>query len=173
MKTNAKYQVIKTNHTDINSSVVSDEIIEFTGFYTHGKCPHPFRKIRYFDQKRDKQIIFLTNDLENTAQVIADIYKARWDIELFFKTIKQNLKIKRFFGTTRNAVLTQVWIAMIAYLMISFFKFLHKTRLSVQQLFRIIQVNIFERKPLKDLIQHIIHKPPGVKNELQFCLFKF
>lgn len=173
MKTNAKYQVIRTNHTDINSSVISDEIIEFTGYYTHRKCPHPFRKICYFDQKRDKQIIFLTNDLENTAQVIADIYKARWDIELFFKTIKQNLKIKRFFGTTRNAVLTQVWIAMIAYLMISFFKFLHKTRLSVQQLFRIIQVNIFERKPLKDLIQHIIYKPPGVKNDLQFCLFKF
>ena len=173
MKTNAKYQVTKTNKTDIDSPVVSDEIIEFTGYYTHQKCPHPFRKICYFDQVQNKQIIFLTNDLENTAQVIADIYKSRWDIELFFKTIKQNLKIKRFFGTTRNAVLTQVWIAMIAYLMISFYKFLHKTRLSIQQLFRIIQVNIFERKPLNDLIQHNIYKPPGLKNELQICLFKF
>jgi putative transposase len=65
-------------------------------------------------------LIFLTNDFENTAQVIADIYKARWDIELFFKTIKQNLKIKRFFGTTRNAVPTQVWIVMIAYLIHQF-----------------------------------------------------
>ena len=173
MKTNAKYQVLKSAQTDIGSPVISDEIIEFTGYYTHQKCPHYFRKICYFDQKQNKHLIFLTNDFENTAQVIADIYKARWDIELFFKTIKQNLKIKRFFGTTRNAVLTQVWIAMIAYLMISFYKFLHKTRLSVQQLFRIIQVNIFERKPLKDLIQYRIFKPPGVKNELQICLFKF
>jgi IS4 transposase len=109
---------------------------------------------RYLDQEQNIHLIFLTNDFENTAQVIADIYKSRWDIELFFKTIKQNLKIKRFFGTTRNAVLTQVWIAMMAYLMISFCKFLYKTRLSIQQLFRIIQVNIFERKPLKDLVQY-------------------
>ena len=126
MKTNAKYQVTKTNKTDIDSPVVSDEIIEFTGYYTRLKCPHPFRKICYLDQGQNKHLIFLTNDFENTAQVIADIYKSRWDIELFFKTIKQNLKIRRFFGTTRNAVLTQVWIAMIAYLMISFYKFLHK-----------------------------------------------
>jgi hypothetical protein len=173
MKTNAKHQVVKTYRTNSNSPVISDEIIEFTGYYTLKKCPHPFRKICFFDQKQNKQIIFLTNDFENTAQVIANIYKSRWDIELFFKTIKQNLKIKRFFGTTRNAVLTQVWIAMIAYLMISFYKFLYKTRLSVQQLFRIIQVNIFERKPLKDLIRYEIFKPPGLKNELQICLFKF
>ena len=173
MKTNAKYTVIRSNTTAIGSPVISDELIEFTGYYTHKKCPHAFRKICYFDQEQNKHLIFLTNDFENTAQVISDIYKSRWDIEIFFRTIKQNLKIKRFFGTTRNAVLTQVWIAMIAYLMISFYKFLHKTRFSVQQLFRIIQVNIFERKPLNDLIQHNIFKPPGIKNELQICLFKF
>jgi hypothetical protein len=173
LKTNAKYQVIKTKRTNANSSILSDEIIEFTGYYTHRKCPHHLRKIRYIDQERNKEIIFLTNDLENTAQIIADIYKARWDIELFFKTIKQNLKIKRFYGTTRNAVLTQIWIAMIAYLMISFFKFQHKTKLSIQQLFRIIQVNIFERKSLKDLVEYKVFEPPGVENLLQLCLFKF
>jgi putative transposase len=173
LKTNAKYQVIRTKRTNANSSILSDEIIEFTGYYTHRKCPHHLRKIRYIDQDRNKEIIFLTNDLENTAQIIADIYKARWDIELFFKTIKQNLKIKRFYGTTRNAVLTQIWIAMIAYLMISFFKFQHKTKLSIQQLFRIIQVNIFERKSLKDLVEYKIFEPPSVENLLQLCLFKF
>jgi putative transposase len=173
MKTNAKYQVLKADQTNSNSPVISDEIIEFTGYYTHKKCPHPFRKIQYNDKEQNKVITFLTNDLENTAQTIADIYKARWDIELFFKTIKQNLKIKRFFGTTRNAVMTQIWIAMIAYLMISFFKFLHKTKLSIQQLFRIIQLNIFERKSLKDLIVNKIIKPPGSEFERQFCLFKF
>jgi putative transposase len=173
MKTNAKYQVIETYKTNPTSPVVSDEVIEFTGYYTHKNCPHRLRKIICFDKDRNKVIAFLTNDLENMAQTIADIYKARWDIELFFKTIKQNLKIKRFFGTTRNAVMTQIWIAMIAYLMISFFKFLHKTELSIQQLFRIIQLNIFERKSLKDLIINKIIKPPGLKNELQICMFKF
>ena len=108
------------------------------------KCPHPLRKIRYFDAEQNKTLTFLSNDFENEALVIATIYKARWDIELFFKTIKQNLKIKRFFSTSRNAVLTQVWIAMIAYLMVSFFKFLHKSKKSVHRLFRIVQVNIFE-----------------------------
>jgi plasmid maintenance system killer protein len=172
MKTNAKYQVVKSYQINSNSPVLSDEIIEFVGYCTHKKCPHPLRKIHYFDKEQNKEIIFLTNDLETKAQTIAEIYKARWDIELFFKTIKQNLKIKRFFGTTRNAVLTQIWIAMIAYLMVSFFKFLYKTKLSIQQLFRVIQINIFERKSLKDLIVNKIIKPPGVKNELQICLFK-
>ena len=172
MKTNAKYQVVKSYPINSNSPVLSDEIISFVGYCTHKKCPHPLRKIHYFDKEQNKEIIFLTNDLETKAQTIADIYKARWDIELFFKTIKQNLKIKRFFGTTRNAVLTQIWIAMIAYLMVSFFKFLYKTRLSIQQLFRVIQINIFERKSLKDLIVNKNIKPPGMKNELQICLFK-
>jgi len=171
-KTNAKYQVLKTMQTNTNPSVLSDEIIQFTGFYTCQNCPHHLRRIRYFDEERRKVLTFLTNDLENAAQTIADIYKARWDIELFFKTIKQNLKIKRFYGTSQNAVMTQVWIAMIAYLMISFFKFLHHSKFSVQQLFRLIQLNIFERKSLKDLIVNKIIKPPGIKNELQFCLFK-
>jgi len=173
IKTNAKYHVLKSNQTDSDSPVKSDDIIEFSGYYTHKKCSYPLRRIQFYDKEQNKVITFLTNDLENTAQTIADIYKARWDIELFFKTIKQNLKIKRFFGTTRNAVLTQIWIAMIAYLMISFFKFLHKTKLSIQQLFRLIQLNIFERKSLKDLIVNKIIKPPGSEFKLQFCLFKF
>jgi hypothetical protein len=173
MKTNAKFQILEKYQFDPDSSVTSDEIIGFIGYYTHEKCPHPLRRIQCYDKEQNKVITFLTNDLENTAQTIADIYKARWDIELFFKTIKQNLKIKRFFGTTRNAVMTQIWIAMIAYLMISFFKFLHKADLSIQQLFRLIQVNIFERKSLKDLIVNKIIKPPGIEFELQFCLFNF
>lgn len=173
MKTNAKYKVIENKKVDSISSVLSDEVIEFTGYATHKKCPHPFRKIIYYDKEQNKEITFLSNDLENDAQIIADIYKARWDIELFFKTIKQNLKIKRFFATTKNAVLTQIWIAMIAYLMVSFFKFLHKSKLSFQQLFRIIQINLFERKTFKEMIEYKINKPPGLKNNLQICLFNF
>ncbi|MCH7681649.1 transposase [candidate division KSB1 bacterium] len=91
---------------------------------------------------------------------IADIYKARWEIELFFKTIKQNLKIKRFIGTSRNAVMTQIWIAMIAYLLTSYYKFLHKAKRSIQTIIRLIQINLFERKPLKNLFEFDTFKPP-------------
>lgn len=171
MKTNAQYRVVKRLSSHASSAILSDEIIEFTGYVTHKKCPHPFRKILYYDAEQKKVLTFLSNDFENAAQTIADIYKARWDIELFFKTIKQNLKIKRFFGTTPNAVFTQIWIAMIAYLLISFFKFMHKSKQSVQTLFRIIQVNIFERKPLKELIKNDMIKPPNQISNNQICIF--
>lgn len=173
MKTNATYKVLKTKSSNPSCPVRSDQIIEFTGYATHKKCPHPFRKIEYYSKELDKVIIFLSNDFENSAEVIADIYKARWDIELFFKTIKQNLKIKRFFGTTANAVFTQIWIAMITYLLISFFKFLHKSKYSVQTISRIIQVNIFERKDLIELLTNKFAKPPEEKTGLQICMFKF
>ena len=173
MKTNAKYRVVETLSNKDATAILSDEVIEFTGYVTHKKCPHPFRKISYYDIVKNKTIIFLSNDFDNDAQTIADIYKARWDIETFFKNIKQNLKINRFFGTSRNAVMTQVWIAMIAYLMISFYKFLHKSKQSVQTLFRIIQVNIFERKSLKDLIKNKFIKPPGKVENNQICIFRF
>jgi hypothetical protein len=173
MKTNAKYRVIETLSNKDTTAILSDEVIEFTGYVTHKKCPHPFRKISYYDIVKNKNIIFLSNDFDNDAQTIADIYKARWDIETFFKNIKQNLKINRFFGTSRNAVMTQVWIAMIAYLMISFYKFLHKSKQSVQTLFRIIQVNIFERKSLKDLIKNKFIKPPDKVENNQICIFRF
>lgn len=173
MKTNAKYRVVETLSNKDATAILSDEVIEFTGYVTHKKCPHPFRKISYYDIVKNKTIIFLSNDFDNDAQTIADIYKARWDIETFFKNIKQNLKINRFFGTSRNAVMTQVWIAMIAYLMISFYKFLHKSKLSVQTLFRIIQLNIFERKSLKDLIKNKFIKPPGKVENNQICIFRF
>ena len=104
MKTNAKYKVIESKTIKRSSPVLYDEIIEFTGYATHKKCPHPLRKICYYDKKQNKELIFLTNDLENDAQTIADIYKARWDIELFFKTVKQNVKINAMMA---NAKATQ------------------------------------------------------------------
>ncbi len=173
MKTNARYQTLETVDGPKNEAVLSDEIIQFTGYQTQKNCPHPLRKICYFDKRQNKEITFLTNDLEANAQMIADIYKARWEIELFFKTIKQNLKIKHFFGTTPNAVLTQIWIAMITYLLLSYLKFKNKSTLSIQSLARKIQVNLFERKSIKTLFSKILDKPPDRSNDLQFCLFNF
>lgn len=170
-KTNAAYRILKTRKIPKNSDVISDEVIEFTGYTTHKKYPHPLRKITYFDKAHERKLIFLTSNFTLSATKIADIYKARWEIELFFKTIKQNLKIKSFMGTSKNAVLTQIWIAMIAYLLMSYHKFILKSKYSIQQLFRLIQVNLFERKSLKELICYGGYRPPGTFKILQFSLF--
>ena len=154
LKTNAAFRVIRTVKSE-HPAVIADEIIEFTGYATHKKYPHQLRKITWRDPETQRLLIFLTNELELPAQIVADIYRARWEIELFFKTIKQNLKIKRFFGCSENAVRTQIWIAMIVYLVISFLKFMHKSTYSVQQIFRIVQINLFQRTSLIELIKGI------------------
>ena len=99
-----------------------DQTIEFTGVQTSKKCPTQLRRIGYKDAVTGKRYVFLTNNFKLSARTIADIYKARWQVELFFKWIKQNLKIKSFVGTSKNAVLTQIWIAMCVYLILAFLK---------------------------------------------------
>jgi hypothetical protein len=171
-KTNAKYVVIESLKCNIADGVLSDEIVEFTGYQTHKKYPHPIRIIKFLDFKTEKELEFLTNDMKLDALTITQIYKARWEIELFFKTIKQNLKIKRFIGNSPNAVCTQVWIALIAYLLVSYQKFMLKAKYSIQKIFKIIQVNLFERKSLEDLLTDNLVKPPDFVNKWQFCLFE-
>jgi IS4 transposase len=170
-KTNAKYTVVESLKADSTKGVISDAIVEFTGYQTHKKYPKPLRIIRFFDSESEKELEFLTNDFELDAITITEIYKARWDIELFFKTIKQNLKIKRFIGNSPNAVWIQVWIALIAYLLVSYLKFVNRINLSVQKLFQRIQVNLFERKPLNEIVQNIKYKPPNSVDNNQFALF--
>jgi len=170
-KTNAKYVVTQSRKTDSTKGIMADQIVEFTGYQTHKKYPHPLRIIRFFDSESEKELEFLTNDFDLDAMTITEIYKARWEIELFFKTIKQNLKIKRFIGNSPNAVWTQVWIALIAYLLVSYLKFIHRSNLSVQNLFQRIQVNLLERKPVNELIHNIKYKPPDKTDHNQFGLF--
>ena len=169
-KSNARFRILESQTVEPETGVLSDEIIEFTGHASKQKYPNQLRLIRYHDNQNNKTFTFLTNDFELDAKTIADIYKARWEIELFFKTVKQNLKIKRFIGTSRNAVMTQIWIAMIAYLLTSYYKFLQKAKASVQTILRLIQINLFERKPLNDLIECNLHKPPGNSGGVQ-CSF--
>ena len=168
LKKNAAFRTLSFNMPDPKNGVLTDSIIEFTGYQSHRKYPFPIRKIIYRDQETNKELVFISNDFDLDAKTIAAIYKARWDIELFFKTIKQNLKIKRFIGTSRNAVLTQIWIAMIAYLMVSFIKFSQKLKHSVQQIFRLLEINLMERKCIITMLN-----PKFVPRKIeQFCLFK-
>ena len=111
------------------------------------------RRVGYRDEATGKHYVFLTNNFKLSALTIARIYKSRWDIELFFKWIKQNLKIKSFYGTSKNAVLTQIWIAMCVYLLIALLKFQSKISISMQKILRLLQINLFEKWDLSELLR--------------------
>lgn len=110
-----------------------------------------FREVHYLDAETGITYEFLTNVLDIQAATVADLYKERWQIELFFKWIKQNLHIKGFLGTSRNAVMTQIWVVLCAYLLLAFLKFQAKLRQSMQQILRLLQLNLFERRDFKEL----------------------
>ena len=116
LKRGIKYGVVETREVNAKRGVTSDETIEFTSAKGRKQCPHRLRRIGYHDRKTGKDYVFLTTHFHLSAKTIADIYKSRWQVELFFKWIKQNLKVKSFVGTSRNAVMTQVWTAMCIYL---------------------------------------------------------
>lgn len=116
------------------------------------KYPGALRLVKFFDEKKKEEYCYLTNNFDLAASQIALIYKERWQIELFFKWIKQNLKIKSFLGTSKNAVLTQIWIAMIYYLLLAYIKFQTKFKNSLLELTRMIKETFMFRRNLIDLL---------------------
>ena len=155
-KTNATYTVIERHSILKNKGVTSDQTIKIKGQKAQD-CPIALRRIGYKDAETGKRYVFLTNNFILAAKTIADIYRARWQVELFFKWIKQNLKIKTFLGTSKNAVLTQLWIAMCVYLLLAYVKFCNQLHLSFQQILRLLQLNLFERR---DLLAFLKGDPP-------------
>jgi putative transposase len=158
LKTNAQYRVVERRAVLKNKGLTSDQMIEFTGVQVAKKCPIKLRRIGYRDPETGKHYVFLTNNFKLAARTIADIYKARWQVELFFKWIKQNLKIKSFIGTSKNAVMTQIWIALCVYLLLAFIKFQSRLTKSMQQILRLLQLNLFEKRDLMALLRG---DPPG------------
>ena len=153
LKKNAGYRVVKREKVNKQQGLTCDQTIEFTGPLTAKKCPIRLRRVGYRDSETGKHYVFLTNNFKLSARTIADIYKSRWQVELFFKWIKQNLKIKSFIGTSKNAVLTQVWIALCVYLILAFIKFQSKLGKSMQQILRLLQINLFEKRDLIALLR--------------------
>jgi len=153
LKSNAKYRIVCRRPVLKDKGLICDQTIEFTGKQTAKKCPIQLRRIAYRDAETGKRYVFLTNNFKLAAKTIADIYKARWQVELFFKWIKQNLKIKSFVGTSKNAVMTQIWIALCVYLLLAFLKFQSKLQKSTQQILRLLQLNLFEKRDLMALLR--------------------
>jgi len=153
LKTNAKYRAVSRRPVLKSKGLSCDQIIEFTGVQTAKRCSVQLRCIVYRDAETGKRYVFLTNNFKLSVRTIADIYKARWQVELFFKWIKQNLKIKSFVGTSKNAVMTQAWIALCVYLLLAFLKFQSKLQKSTQQILRVLQLNLFEKRDLMALFR--------------------
>ena len=152
LKTNTRYRVIERRTVLKTKGLNCDQTIELTGARAK-HCPIRLRRIGYKGADTGIQYTFLTHHFKLAASTIAEIYKARWQIELFFKWIKQNLKVKSFLGTSKNAVMTKIWIAMCVYLLLSDIKFLHKIQPSLQQMLRLLQLNLFERRDLLELLK--------------------
>jgi len=133
-----------------------------------GNISKPLRMVCYRDPDTGKELTFVTNADDLDAKTIAQLYKERWQIELFFKWIKGNLKIKTFLGTSRNAVLTQIWIALIVYLLLAFLKFKAKLGVSMQQMLRVLQLNLFERRDFIDLFKPPSPQPVDCRQFLPF-----
>ncbi len=125
---------------------------DYSSHIKHEKYTKKLRQVKYYAKDKEKQYIYLTNNFELSAKQIADIYKDRWQIELFFKWIKQNLKIKTFLGTSKNAVMTQLWIAMIYYLLLAYIKHQTNFKKSLLKLTRMIREALLLRRDLIDLL---------------------
>lgn len=155
LKTDARYRVVSRRSVLKKKGLTCDQSIEFTSSQTAMKCPIQMRRIGFRDADTGKHYVFLSNNFKLSAKTIADIYKARWQVELFFKWIKQNLKIKAFIGNTDNAVMTQVFVALCVYLILAYLKFQSRIGHSLQQMSRLIHLNLFARRDLIELF-----KPP-------------
>ena len=148
MKENALYEVVGEKNVPKNRNILRDELIEFKDSNAREKCPYPLRRIEVFDPEKKEVLVFLTNNLDLGATTIASIYKDRWQIELFFKALKQNLKIKTFVGTSPNAVKTQIWTALIAILILRFLQLRSKFNWSLSNLVALLRMNLFTHRDL-------------------------
>jgi hypothetical protein len=151
-----------------NSGVISDQTIVFTGFYAQRDFPSALRRVRFTDQATTRTLVFLTNNFTLPALVIAQLYRCRWQVELFFKWIKQHLRIKRFFGTSENAVKSQIWIAVSVYVLVAIVKKRLQLKPSLFQLLQVLSLTMFERTPLDQLLSFSTtdQEMPNAPNQL-------
>ncbi len=151
-KRNATYRVVNRKSVNKRQGLTSDQTIMLAGIKA-SDCPHPLRRIGYRDSKTGKHYVFLTNNFSLAAKTICDIYKERWQIELFFKWIKQNLKIKAFIGNSENAVMTQIYVALITYLLLAYMNFMAKLNMTLTTMIRTLQLNVFQRITIEELFK--------------------
>jgi hypothetical protein len=154
-KSNFRFRRLYSLPVDKSAGVQCDQIIVLEGFYSHKAYPDKLRRIRYFDTNLNKRLIFLTNNFTLPALTIAQLFQCRWQIEIFFKWIKQHLRIKAFYGTTENAVKTQIWIAIAVYVLVAIVKKQMHLDLTLYTILQILSVTLFEKTPILEALSTI------------------
>jgi hypothetical protein len=170
LKDNAAYEVVESAMGPLPRNIRADEIIGFTGAQAAQNCPHPLRRVVVWDEQNQREIVWLTNLLHFGATPIAAIYKDRWEIQLFFKALKQNLKVKSLVGTSPNALRIQIWTALIASLLLKWLHHLSKARWSFSNLASLLRMNLFTYRDLLQWLDHPLGTPPEVPPAEQLTL---
>lgn len=154
-KSNLDAHRVYSSKADRSQGIICDQTITLDGFYTQQEYPEHLRRIRFKDPETDKTLVFLTNNFTLSATTICALYKSRWQVELFFKWIKQHLRIQRFYGTSENAVKSQIWIAVSVYVLVAIIKKRLNLDASLYTLLQILSVTLFENMPIQQALQGI------------------
>ena len=164
-KSNFRFQRLYSQAIDKSTGLQCDQTISLVGFYAMKDYPERLRRIRFFDAQQGKRLVFLTNNFNLPALTIAELYQRRWQIELFFKWIKQHLRIKAFYGTSENAVKTQIWIAISIYVLVAIIKKQLRLEQSLYSILQILSITLIEKMPLLQALSHMDTKgqPPIMK----------
>jgi hypothetical protein len=170
-KTNLKYKVLNSGLPDKNSGILIDQAILLTGINSTQKYPECLRRVKYYDAETKRTFVFLTNNFKISALTVAALYKSRWGIEIFFKWIKQHLKIQTFWGQSENAVKTQIWIAISSYLVVMIAKKQLNLKYSLYEILQMVSLAPFDRTPLSKLFENINYQDVKEQNYSQLKLF--
>jgi len=170
-KSNLKVQRRYSHPVDRKTGLICDQSVVLTGFYSHQGFEAPLRRIRFKDPETAKTLIFLTNNFVLPAFTITELYRCRWQVELFFKWIKQHLRIKAFFGTSENAVRSQIWIAVSAYVLVAIVKKRLQLPASLYEILQILSLTMFEKIPLDQLLAQTISEQIQPVSDNQLILF--
>ena len=171
-KHNFRFRRIYSQSVDKTAGVQHDQTVVPVNFYAKRKYPSKLRRICYYDKEKNKRIVFLTNNFILPAGTIADLYRCRWQIELFFKWIKQHLRIKAFYGTSENAVKTQIWIAISVYVLVAIVKKLLKLDQSLYTILQILSITLFEKTPILQVFSRAEYNKSEGRIYNQLILFE-
>ena len=171
-KTNTRLRRLYSLPVNKACGLRCDQIVIAEGFYAKKAYPAKLRRIKYFDDQHKKNLVFLTNHFTLPALTVAELYRCRWQIELFFKWIKQHLRIKAFYGTSENAVKTQIWIAISVYVLVAIIKKRLKIDLSLYTILQIFSITLFEKKPILQVLTDTDYKKIITSSHIQLKLFE-
>ena len=170
-KSDLLFRHVCSRTVDKSTGLRCDQIITLTTVKACKNYPQHLRRIKFYDAKHNRHLVFLTNNFDLPALTIAQLYRCRWQVELFFKWIKQHLRIKRFYGTTENAVKTQIWIAIAVYVLVAIVKKRLNTDATLYTILQILSLALFEKTPLDQLVKNTDTQMIAQQNNNQLNLF--